>query len=72
MARYLEDDVEARKSLARTLATSYDRRSRIVHGDKPKPDISEVTRQTGEILRRALRRMLEGNRKVDLEALDLA
>ncbi len=59
VARYLEDDVGPRREIGKRLGDSYNRRSEIVHGDASKPDLSELTEQTGEILRRALQRMLE-------------
>ena len=71
IARYLEDGLVPRRELAKTLGDSYNRRSEVVHGDRPKPDLSDLTDRTGEILRRALRRMLEQGRTVDLEGLDL-
>src|SRR6266508_3519734 len=40
-------------------------------GDKPKADLAELTARTGEILRRALRRMLETGEGFDVEMLDL-
>lgn len=71
VARYISDNIDERKQIAQTLSRSYDRRSKVVHGDKPKADLAGLTTETGEILRRALRRMLESGEAIDVEMLDL-
>jgi hypothetical protein len=71
IARYLETDLEARRACAKTLGDSYSRRSEIIHGDTPKPNMADLTRDTGDILRRALRRMLETGIILDVDELDL-
>jgi Apea-like HEPN len=71
VARYVSEQLAERKKIASLLSRSYTRRSAVVHGDPPKPDLQQVATETGEILRRALRRMLESGKQVDVDVLDL-
>jgi hypothetical protein len=71
VARFVTADLAERKQISETLSRSYDRRSKIVHGDKPRADTPTLTNETGELLRRALRKMLEEGEAVDLGELDL-
>jgi hypothetical protein len=71
VARFVTLDLAERERISETLSRSYDRRSKIVHGDKPKADTPTLTNETGELLRRALRRMLDEGEEVDLGGLDL-
>jgi hypothetical protein len=71
VARFVSEEIAERQQIAETLSRSYDRRSKVVHGDKPKADTSELTNETGEVLRRALRVMLEKSEAIDLAELDL-
>ncbi len=72
LARLLGQSLEERQAIAKVLGTSYDRRSQVVHGDQPKPDLASVTDETGEILRAALREALVRGSSLNVENLDLA
>ena len=70
-AYYLCDDPDGREDVYQTLGTSYDVRSKIVHGGEVPRDVDEVAASTEEILRRTLRRItLEG--RFNADQLDVA
>jgi hypothetical protein len=71
VARFITTDLEERKRITKTLSRSYGRRSQVVHGDTPHGDTPTLTQETGELLRRALRSILEEGTLFELDELDL-
>ena len=71
ISKYIGSSLAERRQIADSLGTSYTRRSEVVHGDRAKPDLGELTDTTGEILRQSLKTILVDGVAPDVEALDL-
>jgi hypothetical protein len=73
-AQFTGDGQADKEAIREALRRSYGMRSNIVHGaqeSKRKPkDVAEITRETVDILRRALRRWISPDSEHDMEAVE--
>lgn len=70
-AYYLSDDADDRETIYQTLGTSYDARSRIVHGKPVPADADAIAMATEEVLRRTIRKIVTAGR-FNADRLDVA
>ena len=70
IAYYVAKPPDEREEIFNKMRLSYDTRSRVVHGQRPKADVRGVASDTEEILRRALRAEVMSPGSLDVDRLD--